>query len=64
MVNFADLSIEQIVAMLFGLTALTTVIMSGWAYIYQHNREAKTAPMLQKTEGGVEGRFFKRINPS
>lgn len=56
-----NLNIETVVAILFGITAITTVIMSISAYAYQRRREHQKDPTLQKTEEGTAGKFFVRV---
>lgn len=56
-----NLNIETVVAILFGITAITTVIMSISAYAYQRKRENEKDPLLLKREDGTAGKFFVRI---
>lgn len=56
-----NLNIETVVAILFGITAMTTVVMSISAYAYQRRREHQKEPGLQKTEEGTAGKFFVRV---
>ena len=55
------LNVETVVAVLFGLTALATVVMTSWAYIYQRTREIKNEQ--KGSVKGDQGQFFVRIRP-
>jgi len=59
--NGLHLDIETVVAILFGITAIATVAMTTWAYIYQRTRELKNAET--GTVRGNQGQFFIRVRP-
>ncbi len=44
MANFLQLSaLETVVAYFFAITALLTLVLTSWAYVYQKRRELNTA---------------------
>lgn len=60
--HWSALTLESVVAWLFGLSALAALAMTTWAYVYQtiHRHRARVEPVQSKTEG----HFFRRIVPS
>jgi hypothetical protein len=49
--------VETVVAYFFALTAVATLILTSWAYVYQKRRELKTQHM---TRPDNYGEFFIR----
>lgn len=58
-----DFDIETMVAYLFGLTAIVTIAMTTWAYIYQRRRELSKA-QTKSSQIGDQGQYFVRVRPS
>lgn len=59
--NGWGLNIESIIAILFGITAIITIVMTGWAYVYQRSRDLNSAKKSKII--GDHGQFFVRIRP-